>query len=55
MANPAYEHIDNNHTGLDEFQQQEFEAIYSGISELYKDIIVKIQTKKIQRSRPNYS
>jgi Na+/phosphate symporter len=46
MANPAYEHIDNNHTGLDEFQQQEFEAIYSGISELYKDIIVKIQTKK---------
>ncbi|MBE0639599.1 MAG: inorganic phosphate transporter [Bacteroidales bacterium] len=46
MTNPAYEHIDNNHTGLDEFQLQEFNAIYEGISLLYSEINNKIKSKK---------
>lgn len=46
MTNPAFEHIDNTHAGLDENQILEFNAIKEGISKLYTDIINKIKTKK---------
>ncbi|HRW96120.1 MAG TPA: inorganic phosphate transporter [Bacteroidales bacterium] len=46
MVNPAYEHIDNNHTGLDEFQTEEINTILQKLNVLYQDIISKIKTKK---------
>ncbi|MFP4469935.1 MAG: inorganic phosphate transporter [Bacteroidales bacterium] len=45
MANPAFEHIDNNHEGLDEVQVRELNLVRDGIANLYHDIISKIQTK----------
>jgi phosphate/sulfate permease len=45
MINPAFEHIENNHTGLNEFQTREFTNIKDGIKSLYADIIKKIASK----------
>lgn len=46
IANPSFEHVENNHTGLDEDQMKEFGEIYQGISELYIEITAKIKSKK---------
>jgi phosphate/sulfate permease len=46
MINPSFDHIENNHTGLDEFQVQEFSAIKNGIAALYDDINKKIISKR---------
>lgn len=46
MTNPAFEHIDNNHTGFDEEQMKDFNAIKDGISVLFKEIVQKIKSKR---------
>lgn len=46
MINPAFDHIENNHTGLDELQAAEFSEIKMGIASLYSDIINKIKSKR---------
>ncbi len=45
MIHPAFDHIENNHTGLNEFQTREFTKIKDGIKSLYSDIIKKIASK----------
>jgi len=45
MAMPSLEHIENNHDGLGEHQVKELNELTTGIEELFKDIIEKIQTK----------
>jgi len=45
MAQPAFEHIENNHSGLDEFQIKELSELNAGVSEIYKDIITRIKAK----------
>lgn len=46
MINPAFDHIENNHTGLDEHQEQEFTVIKNGIAALYGEINKKIVSKR---------
>jgi phosphate/sulfate permease len=46
MINPSFDHIENNHTGLDEFQLQEFTTIKNGIAALYNDINKQIVSKR---------
>lgn len=46
MATPAFEHIDNNHEGLNDEQVKELSMLKDGIASLYSDIIRKIQSKK---------
>jgi phosphate/sulfate permease len=48
MVHPAYEHIENNHSGLDENQKKELSMLSAGINEIYDDIIKRIKTNNYQ-------
>jgi len=48
MVHPAFEHIDNNHSGLDTVQTNELSELSKGISALYKEIIARIKAKDYQ-------
>jgi phosphate/sulfate permease len=48
IVHPAFEHIDNNHSGLDPVQTKELTELSKGLSELYKEIIARIKAKDYQ-------
>jgi phosphate/sulfate permease len=45
MVSPGFEHIDNNHEGLGPEQKAELLTMKDGINILFKDIMVKIETR----------
>jgi Na+/phosphate symporter len=45
MAMPSLEHIENNHDGLGEVQNEELKGLFVGIKDLFEDIVAEIQSK----------
>ncbi len=43
MATPAYDHIQNNHTGFSKKQTEELKSLTSAISNMYQEMITKIE------------
>ena len=45
MAIPSLEHIENNHDGLGEIQNEELKGLFVGVKDLFEDIVAEIQSK----------
>lgn len=46
IVTPSFEHIENNHSGLNKEQIEELAILKNGIDQLFKEIIQKIETNK---------
>lgn len=49
MVTPAFDHIENNHTGFSEIQTKELKTLIIGIDKMFMEMIAKIKSKNYDK------